>query len=165
MGDLTDEQNDQGSFYKLHLRGGKTNQNNLPDYRVIPQTGGANCPYKLTRNYLQYLGDHSGSLQPSSHPACRRTPHASKVIPYSLALADFRAVLDNLGYDGKSYSMHSMRRGAASHGDNAGIPESELLHAGGWKNVKTMKLYVQNRPQKAQKILRKMKLDSSVTMY
>ncbi len=76
-----------------------------------------------------------------------------------MALSDFRSMLDQVGYDGKAYSMHSMRRGAASHGDNVGISETELLHAGGWANAKTLRLYVENRPQKAQKILKKMKFE------
>ncbi len=159
MGDITLETNDSGTFYRLKLHGGKTNQANLPDYRVIPETGGAACPFSLTTKYVQFLGPHEGSLQPSSHPNNRRRPHATKVIPYSLALSDFRRLLDKIGYKGAEYSLHSMRRGAASHGDDVGIPESELQHAGGWHNPKTLKLYIQNKPQKAQKILKKMRMD------
>ena len=160
MGDITLETNDHGSFYRMQLHGGKTNQLNLPDYRVIPETGGVACPFSLTTRYLQILGPHEGSLQPSSSPRDPRKPHSTKVIPYSLALSDFRNLLTKLGYEGAQFSLHSMRRGAASHGDNIGIPESELQHAGGWHNPKTLKLYVQNRPQKTQKILTKMQLEA-----
>ncbi len=142
----------------MKLHGGKTNQANLPDYRVIPETGGPACPFFLTTRYLQFLGPHAGSVQPSSLASDRYRPHATKVIPYSLALSDFRTMLSQLGYDGSQFSMHSMRRGAASHGDDIGIPESELQHAGGWHNPKTLKLYIQNKPQKSQKILKKMQL-------
>ncbi len=85
----------------------------------------------MTTKSLQYLGAHEGSVQPSSLPNDRFKPHPTKVIPYSLALSDFRDLLENLGYKGEEYSMHSMRRGAASHGDSVGISENELLHAGG----------------------------------
>jgi len=35
-------------YYRLKLVGGKTNQLNLPDHRVITKTGGVLCPYRLT---------------------------------------------------------------------------------------------------------------------
>lgn len=43
--------NEKTPYFRLKLVGGKTNQLNRPDHRVIAQTGGVLCPYNLTKRY------------------------------------------------------------------------------------------------------------------
>ena len=102
------------------------------------------------------MGAHSGSLQPSCNPSNGNLPHPSRTIPYSLALANMRTMLRNLGYDAQKYGLHSSRRGAATHSAQIGIPDSEIQLSGGWQSAKSMKLYVDRKPKQFQRITNKL---------
>jgi len=88
-------------------------------------------------------------LQPKCHP---RDPHlpnpAQRGITYTRALTDMREVLTSLGYDGSKFSLHSMKRGAATHCDKIGMPEGDIMEEGGWKNLKTVRLYINKSDKK-----------------
>jgi len=99
--------------------------------------------------YLEFLGNHRGSLQPKAHPSNRLKPHPTLAIGYNRALHDLRAILDSLGYDGKDFSEHSMKRGITTTSDEIGIPEDEICREGGWKNLKTMRLYIDKKDIKS----------------
>jgi len=101
--------------------------------------------------YLVKLGpEYQGSLQPKCHP---RNPHLPSSNPggitYNRALTDMRELLTSLGFDGKTFNLHSMKRGVANHCDEIGIPEEEIMHEGGWKNLKTVKLYINKKDKKS----------------
>jgi hypothetical protein len=48
-GDVTHDSNEEGPFYILHLKYGKSNQLNQPTSRIVTSTGGISCPYALTK--------------------------------------------------------------------------------------------------------------------
>jgi len=85
-----------------------------------------------------------------------------KGITYTRALTDMREMLTSLGYDGTKFSLHSMKRGVATHCDQIGMPEGDIMEEGGWKNLKTAKLYINKNDKKsimnAFKIVRKSSL-------
>jgi len=68
---------------------------NRKDECFINYSGSEGCLYNLTKNYLAYLEDHSGSLQPGCRPGHPNKPHATKAITYTTALSDYRAVRMN----------------------------------------------------------------------
>jgi hypothetical protein len=63
--------------------------------------------------------------------------------------------LDSLGYDGASYSEHSSRRGVATRSAAIGVPDEEIQVAGGWKNPKTVQLYIDRNPKQHQRLTKK----------
>lgn len=48
------------------------------------------CLVKLTEDYVRFLGDHKGSLQPNCSPSDPNKPHPTRSVCYSLALEDLR---------------------------------------------------------------------------
>jgi len=105
--------------------------------------------YKFCNRYLEFLGSHNGSLQPKCSPVHHSSPHPTLAIGYNRAIQDLRTILDSLGYDGKSFSEHSMKRGITTTSDEIGIPEAEICQEGGWKNLKTMRLYIDKKDVKS----------------
>jgi hypothetical protein len=67
-----------------------------------------------------------------------------------------RDLLDNMGYDGKKYSEHSSRRGAATRSADIGIPDDQIQVAGGWQDTRTVQLYIDRKPTASQKFTRKL---------
>jgi len=109
--------------------------------------------------YVEYLGLHQGSLQPTCTAGNPNRPHPTKTVTYSLALQDFRFIVDQAGFEGKLYSEHSGKRGAATYAANAGMAEAEICEIGNWKNLKTARLYIEdNTPLRVQKHLKLQKL-------
>lgn len=59
---------------------------------IMPNENAEACLYTMTQRYLEFLGSHQGSLQPSCLAGHPNSPHPSRSIGYSLALADLRQV-------------------------------------------------------------------------
>jgi hypothetical protein len=111
---------------------------------------------QIIARYLQRLGEgYLGSLQPSCHPKDASLPHSSRVISYSNAISNLRTLLDQLGYDGSSYSEHSSRRGVATHCSDIGVPEEDIQIARGWTNPRTLQLYIDRNPRQHQNLTKK----------
>ncbi len=105
--------------------------------------------------YIEFLGEHNGSLQPNCSAENPNRPHASRVIGYTLALQDLRNVIDKSGHDGKEFSEHSNKRGGATLAANSGVPENEICEIGNWANVKTARKYIdQNTPLRQRRNLK-----------
>lgn len=139
----------KGPYYRLKLKGGKTNQLNKPDHRVIGSVPGPLCPYALTTEYISRLTPNC-YLQPYCSPSDRMKPDLKKDRPiyYSAALTDFRSVMDRLGYNGEEFSEHSHKRGAATDSDAAGMTEPEIQEQGHWTNPRTTRLYIDKKDDK-----------------
>ncbi len=102
------------------------------------------------------LGDqHQGSLQPSCSAGHSNDPHPNRSISYSNAVVNLRSILDQLGYDGAKYSEHSSRRGVATRSAEIGIADDEIQVAGGWKDPRTVRLYIDRHPKQTQRLTRK----------
>jgi len=140
----------KGPYFRLKLKGGKTNQLNQPDHRCIGSAPGPLCPYDLTVRYKARLTPES-FLQPYCSPSDRTKPDLNKNRPiyYSSALNDFRNVMTTLGYNGEEFSEHSHKRGAATDGDAAGMTESEIQEQGHWTNPRTTRLYIDKKDDKS----------------
>jgi len=57
-----------------------------PDGMLTFMEGNPLYPVSLTLKYLQFLGEHRGSLQPTCMPGNTNLPHPTKVVIYSNAL-------------------------------------------------------------------------------
>jgi len=80
------------------------------------------CPVNLTINYLIFLGtEHSGFMLPTCSPKDRFKGNPDKCVHYTLALEDFRNLMNSLGYDGVKFGLHSGKRGGATHAAEAGM--------------------------------------------
>jgi hypothetical protein len=55
------------------------------------------CLVSLTEKYLDFLGTHYGSLQPTCDPSNANKPHETKVVGYTLALDDLRKTITLAG--------------------------------------------------------------------
>jgi len=77
-------------------------------------------------------------------------------VSYTTSLTDLRQVMDELGYDGREFGEHSMKRGAATSSHEAGVSEADIQTEGGWTNSKTVKLYIDRGPSKSQTIAKKL---------
>ena len=99
---------------------------------------------------MNYLGDHTGSLQPLAADQ-RHVPHPSKAVSYSVALSDFKSLLDRAGHPGRLFGEHSNKRGGATHAANCGVPCEEIRELGNWKNVQTAQLYIDESTPNKQK--------------
>jgi len=140
----------------MKLIGGKTNQLNRPDHCVIASAPGPICPYTLTTRYISLIGK-TAYVQPYCSPGDKNKPDLKKgSIYYTSALADLRNLLTGLGYNGDEFSEHSLKRGAASDSDQAGIPETEIQEEGGWTNIKTTRLYIDKKDTKSVLYTRKL---------
>ena len=157
----------------MELIGGKTNQLNAPNFRIITKTGGLLCPYSFTKRhyrlilllnitnvfanlkYLEKLGGHKGSLQPACSPINPQKPSPSRSVSYTVALSNMRNLLELIGYNGDDYSEHSPRRGMATEGASSGMTESEIQISGGWQDQRSMRLYIDRKPQQFQNIAKK----------
>lgn len=109
--------------------------------------------------YFDFLRPHQGSVQPTCKPGQPTRPHDTKKVHYSLALQDFRATIDQTGRNGRDYSEHSGKRGAATEAAGSGMAENEICDVGNWKNPKTARLYIDNNtPLRLRKHLQLQKL-------
>jgi len=99
--DLRLDHGPNGRFYRLTLRGGKTalNPGHQPE-RIITENDSqpGHCLFSLTKQYLEFLGEHKGSLQPTCSPRDPNKPHAEKTLGYTLALEDLRRTITLAGY-------------------------------------------------------------------
>ncbi len=115
-----------------------------------------NNEYSFSSRYLHRLGEkYQGSLQPSCDPRNPTLPHPSRSISYTNAVNNLRSLLDGLGYDGSQYSEHSSRRGVATRSSAIGVPDDQIQIAGGWKNPKTVQLYIDRNPRQHQRLTRR----------
>lgn len=73
-----------------------------------------------------------------------------------------REMLTSIGYEGSKFSLHSMKRGAATHCDQIGMPEGDIMEEGGWKNLKTARLYINKKDTKRIKNALKMAQNNNV---
>ena len=65
-----------------------------------------------------------------------------KPVSYSNTLKLFRQALTNIGFDGNSYSLHSLRTGALSEAANAKNVDKEVLKRHGrWKSANMVDYY------------------------
>jgi len=55
-----------------------------------------------------------------------------------------------------------MKRGAATHCDQIGMPEGDIMEEGGWKNLKTARLYINKKDTKRIKNALKMAQNNNV---
>ncbi len=99
--------------------------------------------------------NYQGSLQPSCSPGHPNEPHHSRSISYTNAVLNLRCVLDQLGYNGSDYSEHSSRRGVATRSAEVGIADDEIQVAGGWKDPRTVRLYIERNPKHHQRLTQK----------
>jgi len=53
-------------------------------------------------------------------------------------------MLDDLGYEGAKYSLHSGKRGAATYAASIGMAEVTIQQVGDWKSARTARLYIEN---------------------
>ena len=89
------------------------------------------CPVRLTQNYFEFLGGNfNGFLVPSCLPTSG--PDPSKNVPYSGALEDLRALLFDLGHNGKRFGEHSGKRGGASMAVENGMDMETLKRLRRW---------------------------------
>ncbi len=93
-------------------------------------------------------------LQPSCAPGHPTEPHPFHPISYTNAVANLGCVLDQIGYDGSKYSEHSSRRCVATQSAEIGIKDDEIQVAGGWKDPRTVRLYIDRNPKQHQKLTR-----------
>jgi len=101
------------------------------------------CPVTLTSNYLQYLGPrHTGYLLPACSPGYSNRGDQLKMIIYTTALEDFRALLNQLGFDGPSFGLHSGKRGGATEAADNGMGKDDLQRFGNWKSDSVPLKYV-----------------------
>jgi hypothetical protein len=105
--------------------------------------------------YLEFLGGHTGSLQPSCTLGRPNHPHPTRTVNYSTSLNDMRSLLDHLGYNGSEYSGHSSRRGVATRSAAVGIPEDEIQVAGGWNDPRSVRVYIDRQPEQSQRLTRR----------
>jgi len=89
-------------------------------------------------------------LQPYCSASDNSKPDPNKnSINYGISLVDLRYYLTELGYEGDQFSEHSLKRGAATDSDEAGIPETDIQEQGGWTNIKTTRLYIDKKDLKS----------------
>jgi hypothetical protein len=102
-------------------------------------------------SYLEFLGPGDWPLIPSCAP---RRPHAPSSVPlnYQTALNDLREILDSMGYNGRDFGEHSMKRGAATSSHEAGVSEPDIQTEGGWSSSRTVKLYIDKGVKSSQRI-------------
>jgi len=149
VSDLQEKTGPLGPYYRLNLKLGKTNQLNKPDHIVIGSAPGKLCPYTITSRYISKL-KHSTFLQPYCSASDSGKPDPNKKsINYGISLTDLRYYLTELGYEGDKFSEHSLKRGAATDSDAAGIPETDIQEQGGWTNIKTTRLYIDKKDLKS----------------
>lgn len=104
---------------------------------------------KISHRYVEFLGEHSGSLQPTCAPGYPNKPHPSRAIVYTLGLSDMRQILTSIGENGDEYGEHSGKRGGATYAAELGIIEEEIRIMGDWKDIRTARLYIdKNTPQR-----------------
>ncbi len=103
---------------------------------------------------MKILGkDYEGSLQPSCSPRDPNVPHPTRVISYPNAISNLRNLLDNLGYEGQNYSEHSSKRGVATRSSEIGIDDNSIQVAGGWKDLRTVRKYIDRDPKQHQRLI------------
>jgi len=64
-------------------------------------------------------------------------------------------LITDCGFDGEKFSLHSNKRGGATHAANeVGMADEEISEVGNWSNVKTARLYIdKNTPLRLKKSL------------
>ena len=95
-------------------------------------------PVGFIKEYLIQLKELSPSNQ-LLFPSLKSSKEGLIVLKYPISydaiLKEFRQILDQCGYDGKSFSLHSAKTGAASQAANSGLcSEEELRRHGRWKS-------------------------------
>ncbi len=82
-------------------------------------------------------------------------PHESRSVSYTNAVANLRAILDRLGYQGRDYSEHSSRRGVATHSSEVGVDDNSIQIAGNWTDPRTVKKYIDRNPLQHQRLTKR----------
>lgn len=94
-------------------------------------------------------------LVPMCHPGDPKKAW-KRPVSYTTSLSDLRQLMDQLGYDGREFGEHSMKRGAATSSHEAGVADVEIQREGGWTNPKTVSLYIDRDPKNSQKLAKKL---------
>jgi len=64
-------------------------------------------------------------------------------ISYKICNTSFLQLISECGYDGEKFSLHSNKRGGATHAANrVGMEDTEISEVGNWSYVKTARLYI-----------------------
>ena len=109
----------------------------------------AYCPVRLTRLYLQRLGDGYSEPQSAGYlvPRVRcsksgeQKAEAHQKLSYTTAAEDFKQLLCAVGIPAAHYTEHSGKRGAATTAAEMGVSTSDLQRMGGWASQKMAEKY------------------------
>jgi hypothetical protein len=126
---------EQGETLMLRLKTSKTDQTRMGRFLPVPRLAGAEyahvCPTTLLRRLLTDYPDLPEAPL-FSFSALKHSYNFDK----KTVITDMRHVLDRSGcpmtIDGRTYTGHSFRRGAATWAARVGLTDSEIRHLGRW---------------------------------
>jgi integrase len=141
------------SIVTVHLHRAKNDQDGRGSDVVIAATRTDTCPLRLLKRYMTAAG--SSSLK-RHHFLLRNVKYSklqkrfllcnsNKPLTYTCARQLFRECIQKIGEQPDVYSLHMLRKGAATAAIAAGVSERAVQRQGRWRSKKSMEVYIQGR--------------------
>ena len=133
---------------EVHIASSKTDQYRMGDRVLIARTGNCTCPVLMMERYFERAQIDRESKQNLFRGivSTKNGEHlrASGSISYTRMRELFLRKVEELGYDPKQFSLHSLRAGGASAAANAGVPDRLFKRHGRWKSETAKDGYVKD---------------------
>ena len=130
----------------VHISSSKTDQYRQGDSVMIARTGTAACPVAMLERYIT-AADISLSSELCLFRGIVSTKRGERLklsgsLSYTRMRELFLQKLQQLGYDSKQFSLHSLRAGGATSATNAGVPDRLFKRHGRWKSESAKDGYI-----------------------
>ena len=126
---------------------------------MIAKGEGSFDPVAIIKDYFVKIGDSEWLFPNFRMGKNKAIVFIDKPVSYNNTLKLFREALDNIGLDGKLYSLHSLRTGALSEAANSENVDKEVLQRHGrWKTPSMINYYHEMSVEKRLKAVRSLSI-------
>ena len=132
----------------VHITSSKTDQYREGASVLVARTGSSICPVAMLERYFSLAGlSHSSKLRLFRgivHTKKGGRLRASGSLSYTRMRELLLAKLSSLGFNAKSFGVHSLRSGGATAAANAGVPDRLFKRHGRWRSESAKDGYVKD---------------------
>ena len=151
-----------GPSMSVHLMGSKTDQYRQGDTVLVARTGSITCPVAMMERYFA-MAQLSHSSQLAVFRGITRTKSGERLrssgsLSYTRMRELFLTKLRELGFDDKSFGLHSLRAGGATAAANAGVADRLFKRHGRWRSETAKDGYVKDSQEARMSVSASLKL-------